>query len=133
MVETKTTDVYTVKTATLLGYINDLVSAGELSNSDKALGLYVYGRLDARTNQLENTIIVEGRREQLRLVSVEALLHLLALKQDYGLPHSTVLSLFLPAPVKVDFLVNLISDIVARNRRTKKNYRSGSRCSYRND
>ena len=71
---------------------------------------------DAKTNQLENAIIVEGRREQLRLVSVDALLDLLALKQEYKLGHSTVLSLFLPAPVKVDFLVNLISDIVAQEK-----------------
>ena len=45
VVEAKTTDVYTIKTSTLLGYINDLVSAGELRSADKALGLYVYGRL----------------------------------------------------------------------------------------
>jgi hypothetical protein len=92
------------------------VSAGELSHVDDALGLYVYGRLDTKTNQLENSIIVEGRREQLRLVSVDALLDLLALKQEYGLAHNIILSLFLPAPVKVDFLANLISDIVAQEK-----------------
>lgn len=116
VVETKTTDVYTVKTAALLGYINSLVSEGRIKNPADALGLYVYGRFDAQTNQLENAIIVEGRRERLRVVSVEALLNLLELKQEYNLAHRTVLGLLLPAPVKVDALVNLISDIVAQEK-----------------
>lgn len=85
VVETKTTDVYTVKTATLLGYINSLVSEGQIKNPDDALGLYVYGRFDAQTNQLENAIVVEGRRERLRVVSVEGLLNLLELKEKYNL------------------------------------------------
>ena len=116
VVETKTTDVYSVKTAPLLGYINALVSEGEITNPQSALGLYVYGRFDAKTNQLENAIIVEGRRESLRVVSVDALLNLLELKQEYGLAHKTVLGLLLPAPVRVDPLINLISDIVAQEK-----------------
>jgi hypothetical protein len=116
VVEAKTTDVYTVKTATLLGYINSLVSEGQIKSPTNALGLYVYGRFDAQTNQLENAITVEGRREGLRVVSVEALLNLLELKQEYKLAHSTVLGLLLPAPVKVDALVNLIFDIVAQEK-----------------
>ena len=116
VVEAKTTDVYTVKTATLLGYINSLVSEGKIPNPEDSLGLYVYGRFDAGTNQLENAIIVEGRRERLRVVSVEALLHLLELKQEYNLAHKTILGLLLPAPVKVDALVNLIFDIVAQEK-----------------
>ncbi len=116
VVETKTTDVYTVKTATLLGYINSLVSEGQIKNPDDALGLYVYGRFDAQTNQLENAIVVEGRRERLRVVSVEGLLNLLELKEKYNLAHKTVLGLLLPTPVKVDALVNLIFDIVAQEK-----------------
>lgn len=112
VIEAKTTDVYTVKTATLLGYINSLVSEGRIKDPSNALGLYVYGRFDAQTNQLENAIIVEGRRERLRVVSVEALLDLLELKQKYNLAHDTILGLLLPAPVKVDALVNLIFDVV---------------------
>jgi hypothetical protein len=80
------------------------------------LGLYVYGRFDAGTNQLENAIIVEGRREHLRVVSVEALLQILELKQEYNLAHKTILGLLLPAPVKVDAVVNLIFDIVAQEK-----------------
>jgi hypothetical protein len=116
VVETKTTDVYTVKTATLLGYINSLISEGRIKSPADVLGLYVYGRFDAQANQLENAIIVEGRRERLRVVSVDALLNLLELKQEYNLAHNTILGLLLPAPVKVDALVNLIFDIVAQEK-----------------
>jgi hypothetical protein len=116
VVETKTTDVYTVQTAPLLGYINSLVSAGTIEQPSRSLGIYIYGRFDTRTNQLENAIIVEGRREKLRVVSVGALLNLLELKQDYGLSHQTVLGLLLPAPTRIDPLINLISDVVAQEK-----------------
>ena len=117
VVEAKTTDVYTVKTATLLGYINDLVSAGQLERPDQAIGLYVYGRFDAATSQLEKAIIAEGRQEQLRVAGVDALLNLLELKQEYELEHETVLQLLLPSPVRVDTIINLIFDITSQERR----------------
>ncbi len=116
VVEAKTTDVYTVKTAPVLGYINSLISEGKIHNPSDVLGLYVYGRFDAQTNQLENAIIVEGRREHLRVVSVDALLNLLELKQEYQLAHQTILGFLLPAPVKVDGLVDLILNIVAQEK-----------------
>jgi hypothetical protein len=87
---------------------------GDISNTSSTLGLYVYGRFDTKSTQLENAIIVEGRREKLRLVSVEALLNLLELKQEYNLEHGTILDLLKPSPVRVDSLVNLISDVVAQ-------------------
>ena len=116
MVEAKTTDVYTVKTATLLGYINALVSEGRIPQPNDTIGLYVYGRFDAHTSQLENAIKAEGRREKLRVASVDALLNLLELKQAYGLAHRTILNLLLPASVRVDPLINLISDVVAQEK-----------------
>jgi hypothetical protein len=112
VVETKTTDAYSIKTATLLGYINSLISEGQVKDADRVLGLYVYGRYDTQTNQLENTIIAEKRRDSLRVIGVEALLNLLELKQKYSLSHEVVLSLFLPAPVRIDSMVNLIFDVV---------------------
>jgi hypothetical protein len=117
VVETKTTDVYTVKTSTLLGYINALVSEKQIKNPASVLGLYVYGRFDAQTGQLEKVIDVEGRRQELRVVSVDALLNLLELKQEYDLDHQTILNLLLPAPVRVDPLVNLIFDVVSQEKR----------------
>ena len=114
IVETKTSDVYTVRTDTLLGYINTLVSERRIQSRDKALGLYVYGRFDRQTSQLENAIAVENRRDQLRVVSVPALLTLLALKEDYGLSHESILGLLQPAPIRIDPIVDLISGVVAK-------------------
>lgn len=117
VIETKTTDVYAVKTAPLLGYINDLVSEGQIGHPKDALGLYVYGRFDAEASQLENAIIVEGRQETLRVVSVDALLNLLELQQQYELDHQTVLQLLIPPPVRIDTLVDLLFDITSQERR----------------
>lgn len=114
VVETKTTDVYTIKTATVLGYINSLVSDGIISDPSSALGLYVLGRFDSAANQLENAIIVEGRRERLRVVSVPALINLLELKQEYHLTHETILDLLLPSPIRIDPIVDLIRNVVAQ-------------------
>ncbi len=115
VVETKTTDAYTVKTATLLGYINALISDRRIEDSTKALGLYVYGRYDTQAHQLENAIVAEGRRERLRVIGVRALLDALELKQKYNLEHNTILSLFLPSPVRIDPLIGLILTIVAQS------------------
>jgi len=117
VIEVKTTDVYSVKTATLLGYINDLVSAKRLKRPDQAVGLYVFGRFDADTNQLEKAITAERRQDQLRVISVDALLNLLELQQNYDLDHQTILQLLLPSSVQVDPIVNLIFDIVSEERR----------------
>lgn len=114
VVETKTTDVYTVRTDTLLGYINSLVSDGRVTGTSNTIGLYVYGRFDSHTNQLENAIAVENRRNQLRVVSVPALLDLLELKQEYGLAHESILGLLLPAPIRIDPIVDLIRGVVAQ-------------------
>lgn len=116
VVETKTTDAFSVQTAPLLGYINSLVSEGRIYKPDKCLGIYVYGRFDTKASQLENAIIAEGRRETLRVVGVNALLNLLELKQEYQLSHDTVLGLLRPAPVRIDPLINLISDVVAQEK-----------------
>lgn len=114
VVETKTTDIYTVRTDTLLGYINSLVSDGRIKSGGEAIGLYVYGRFDSQTSQLENAITVENRRNQLRVVSVSALLDLLELKHKYGLTHESILGLLLPAPIRIDPIVELIRGVVAQ-------------------
>jgi negative regulator of replication initiation len=116
VIEAKTTDVYAVKTAPLLGYINSLVSDGRIEQPEKCLGLYVYGRFDAGASQLENAITVEGRGQSLRVVSVDALLNLFQLKQEYNLSHRTILRLLLPAPVRIDPLINLVFDVVAEEK-----------------
>jgi hypothetical protein len=117
VVETKTTDVYAVKTATLLGYINALVSEGQISSPDEVIGLYVYGRFDADTSQLEKAIASEKRQDRLRVISMDALLNLLQLKQEYDLKHEAAFQLMLPFPIRIDTIVNLIYEIATDERR----------------
>lgn len=73
IVETKTSDVYTIKTSTVLGYVDNLISEKRVSDWDHALGLYVVARPDRELAQLENAIVAEKRMHQLRVISAEAL------------------------------------------------------------
>jgi hypothetical protein len=41
--EIKTTDAYTIKTSTIVGYVDELISEKKISDWDHALGLYVVG------------------------------------------------------------------------------------------
>ena len=52
VIEVKTTDAYAIKAATLVGYIDGLISEQSIANWDCALGLYVVGRPDAELRQL---------------------------------------------------------------------------------
>jgi len=124
--ETKTTDTYTIKTSTILDYINRHISESG-GNRKLTFGLYVFGRFDQGTNQLENAVIAEGLREQIRVVSVGALLNLLDMKQDYEIDHATVTKLLVPPPVRNDDLINLMFDIVAQEKKSTSDKRPGKR------
>ncbi len=76
--ETKTTEVYAIKTTTLVGYIDELIAAGKITHWDEALGLYVVGRPDPELNQLANAIVGQKRNHQLRIISANSLLSLVA-------------------------------------------------------
>ncbi len=43
VVEVKTSEVFPIKTATLIGYVDQLIGEKEISDWDTALGLYVVG------------------------------------------------------------------------------------------
>src|SRR5438445_11264007 len=74
--EIKTTYAYAVKTATIVGYIDDLISEKKIPDWDHALGLYVVGRVDANLAQMNSAIVAERRLDRLRIASIEALLTL---------------------------------------------------------
>ena len=57
--EVKTTDAYAVQTATLVGYVDRLISDKKIRDWDQALGLYVVGRVDAKLSQMTNAIIAQ--------------------------------------------------------------------------
>lgn len=113
VVETKTTDVYAIKTATLLNYINDLVSAERILSSDVALGIYVVGRLTPELKQLENTIVAENHIQRLRVISVEGLLSTAELIQDGFISIEEAIGLLRPGAVVVDDTVRLIARLAS--------------------
>ncbi len=115
VVEIKTTDAYAIRTATLMGYISDLISAQEIPSRQDALGLYVVGRADSELRQLENAIAAEGRNDELRIISVAYLLDLADLVREYDLSHDDVLTLIKPSGPRVDPVVDLLSRLVGES------------------
>ncbi len=112
VVEVKTTEVYAVKTTTLAGYVNDLISEKVIPNWEQALGLYVVGRPDPQIKQLENAIIAEKRTDQLRVISVESLLALAEMMAQYDVRDEDVLTVLRPSGPTIDPIVSLMERIV---------------------
>jgi hypothetical protein len=113
VVEVKTTEVYAIKTATLLNYINELISEKSIPDPDSALGLYVVGKLDPELRQLENAILAERKTQQLRIVSVNALISLAEMMNGYDVAHEDVLALLRPSAPTIDPVVDLMGRLVA--------------------
>lgn len=116
VVEVKTTDVYAIKAATLVGYVDGLISEQAIANWDCALGLYVVGRPDTELKQLENAIIAERRTYQLRIISTESLLSLAEMMSEYKVAHEEILALLRPSTPRIDPIVDLIARLVAERR-----------------
>jgi hypothetical protein len=111
--EVKTTDAYAIKTATLAGYIDHLISDHKISDWDHALGLYIVGRPDAALKQLENSITAEKRTHQMRVATVENILMLAELVQDNHITADEGLSLLRPAGVLVDEVLQLLARVAS--------------------
>jgi len=109
-----TTDVYAIKTATVIGYVDGMISGKMIPSWDNALGLYVVGRPTPDVRQIENAVIAERRTHQLRVISIESLLSLAELKSKYDLSHQDVLAILLPSGPKIDPVVELIAELVAK-------------------
>lgn len=118
--EVKTTEVYAIKTSILIGYVDALISERKIPNWEYALGLYVVGRPDPELHQLENSIIAERRIHQLRIVSVESLLSLAELMNEYDINHADVLSILKPSGPTIDPIVDLMTRLVAQQLAEKK-------------
>ncbi len=114
VVEVKTTDTYAIKTATLVGYVDDLISDKIIPSWEQALGLYVLGRADVGTSQIENAIVAEKRTDRLRVISTESLLSLAELAATYDVAHGDVLSVLRPSGPAVDPVVDLMARLVAQ-------------------
>lgn len=113
VVEVKTTEAYTVKTSTLVGYVDGLISEKKIPNWDSALGLYVLGRPDPEVHQLENAILGEKRSGQLRIISVKSLLSLAEMASEYDVSHGDLLAVIRPSTPTIDSVVDLMARLIA--------------------
>lgn len=114
VIEAKTTEAFAIKTSSLLGYVDGLISEKEIPNWASALGLYVVGGPDPELRQLENSIVAERRINQLRTISVESLLSLSELMTDYDVNHDDILAVLRPSEPKVDPIVDLMKSLMAQ-------------------
>jgi hypothetical protein len=109
VVEVKTTDVYAVRTATLLHYVDQLISDHQVADWDHALGLYVVGRAEVALTQLEHAILAERRTQQLRVITAESLLSIAELVQDERISQDEAVILLKPTSPFVDDIVRLLA------------------------
>jgi hypothetical protein len=109
----KTTEVYAIKTSTLLNYINELVSQKGIADPEKAIDLYIVGRPDPEIRQLENAIIAEKKLQQLRIISVDSLLTIAEMMNEYDISHEDTLALIRPSTPTIDPVIVLMSRLVA--------------------
>jgi len=114
VLEVKTTDVYAIKTSTLLGYIGELVSGKKITSDKSALGLYVVGRQDRELRQLESCIVAESRTDRLRIIAVESLLSLAELLSQYDITHEDILAVLKPSGPTIDPVVGLMARLLAQ-------------------
>ena len=114
VVEVKTTETYAIKTSILVGYVDELISEKKIPSWNNALGLYVVGRPDPEFSQLENAIVAEKRLGQLRIISVESLLNLAEMMNEYEVDHEDMLATLLPSGPRVDPVVELMARVVAQ-------------------
>lgn len=91
-----------------------MISEKKIADWDHALGLYVIGRPDAELRQLDNAILAEKRTHQLRIISVESLLSLAELFNEYDVSHEDILAVLRPLGTTVDPIVDLMVRLVAQ-------------------
>jgi len=116
VVEVKTTEAYAIKAATLVNYVNELISEKEIPSWDNALGLYVVGRSDPELRQLENAVVAEKRKDQLRIISGNSLLSLAELMNEYDVSHEDILAVLRPSGPTIDSVVELMGRLVAEEK-----------------
>lgn len=113
VIETKTSEAaFNIKTATLTGYIDRLVSEGPIESRGKAMGLYVIGKPDPEVSQLEDKIVGQNKTDELRTISTDALLSLAELLSKYDVTHEDALSVIRPSGPSIDPIAKLMARIV---------------------
>lgn len=108
----KTSEVYPILTASLSHYINQLVSQKRIADPENALGLHAIGRMGKESARLGNDIVAEKRTQQLRVISLEALLTLAEISRDSDLRHDDILTLLKPSRPRLDPIVDLMKRLL---------------------
>jgi hypothetical protein len=114
VIETKTSEAFNIKTATLTGYVDQLISEGRVPSWEKTMGLYVIGNSDPEIRQLEDAIIAQNKTDQLRTISTDALLSLAELLSEYDVSHEAALAVLRPSGPSIDPIAKLMARIVAQ-------------------
>lgn len=115
VIEVKTSEAYSIKAATLDGYINQLISEKEIPARDSAMGLYVVGKPDPEVRHIENAIVAEKRTRELRIISADSLISLAEMMSEYDVTHEDVLSILRPSGPTIDSVVDLIGRLIAQD------------------
>jgi hypothetical protein len=110
IVEVKTTDLYEVKLETIAAYRRSIISSGQVTDQDSSI-LIVIGRGDRDTASLESQIRGSRYAWDIRIISVEALIRLMTLKETVDDPRiiSRISSLLIPKEfTKLDEIIDLV-------------------------
>lgn len=108
VVEVKTTDTYRIDSNTIAGYRRRLIEKGEV-NEDRSSILIVVGRQD--TGDLEAQIRGSRHAWDIRLISVDALLRLMQLKESVDDPQivQRICSVLIPREyTRLDAIVEIV-------------------------
>src|SRR5262245_43205573 len=116
--EIKTTDVYVIKTSTIIGYVDELISEKKIPDWDHALGLYVVGRPDAELVQMKSAIVAERRLHQLRIASIDALLIRAEMMERFDVSHDEALAVLRPGGPLVDDQARLLARVASQRDET---------------
>jgi hypothetical protein len=116
VVEVKTNESFPIKTAKLLNYINDLISDQLIPPSAERPGLYVVANPDTGSQQVHNAIIAEKLADKLRIISVESLLSLAELMNEFEISHADALALIRPSTPGIDGIIDLIARLIAEEK-----------------
>lgn len=109
VVEVKKSEAFAIDPQTLVDYMEQLASKGQIN--EEAIGLYVLGEVKV----LDKTIKGAGLTEKVRVISVEALLHLLHLYERASLSHEQIVTLLSPLDsVRVDSLLGIIEEVLEK-------------------
>lgn len=114
VVEVKSSETYPIKTATLLEYMNQLISEKQIPSDKDVIGIYVIGKPNPEVQQLKNAIIAENRLQQIRIISIDSLITLAELMNEYDVNHEDILSILKPSGPSIDPNVEIMIKLASQ-------------------